>query len=132
MHAAIWAPVGSSLAFVYEFDMYYMSSTTETEIRLTTDGTSQIRNGVCDWVYEEEVFSTKEALWFSTDASEIAYITFDDTNVRKINIPRYGRPGSIDDQYPHELIIDYPKVIYCQNAREIKVFLRFYCCQKCL
>lgn len=90
--------------------MYYKTNPLADEIRLTTDGTSQIRNGVCDWVYEEEVFSTKEALWFSPDGSEIAFIKFDDTLVEKINIPIYGKPGDIDDQYPGELIVDYPKV----------------------
>lgn len=108
--AAIWAPVGNSLAFVYNYDVYYKKNPLTDEIQITTDGKSQIRNGVCDWVYEEEVFSTKEALWFSPDASEIAFIKFDDTLVPKINIPIYGKPGDIDDQYPGELIVDYPKV----------------------
>lgn len=50
-------------------------------------------------------------MWFSPDGKHLAFATFNDTNVKEIVIPKYGTPGSIEDQYPSEQKIKYPKVI---------------------
>lgn len=60
----------------------------------------------------EEVFSGKTALWLSPDGKKLAYVRFDDSPVRRINIPIYGIPGAPDFQYPAELPVNYPKVYY--------------------
>ena len=59
-----------------------------------------IFNGVCDWVYEEEVISDTRALWFSPDSNRIAWIEFNDTEVDLMPLQVYGPPGRLDFQYP--------------------------------
>ena len=56
---AIWAPKGSSLAYVLNNDIYYHKLNDEKveTRRLTFDGKAQdIYNGVPDWVYEGNTF----------------------------------------------------------------------------
>ncbi|XP_041972903.1 venom dipeptidyl peptidase 4 [Aricia agestis] len=106
----IWGPSGSSLAFVYKNNIYYQAELTSTPVQITTTGQeSVVYNGVPDWVYEEEVFASNNALWFSPDGARIAYATFDDTNVRIMKIPHFGIPGSVDYQYTRHREIRYPK-----------------------
>lgn len=104
---AEWGPVGSSLIFVQDNNIFYKANVSTEPAQVTTDGRENIYNGVCDWVYEEEVFSTKTALWFSPDGTQLAYVRFDDTPVRTMQIPIYGLPGAL--QYPEEVVIPYPK-----------------------
>lgn len=56
------------------------------------------------------MFASKTALWFSPDATKLAYIRFDDTKVQRMNIPIYGNAGSLDFQYPQSIALHYPKV----------------------
>lgn len=60
--------------------------------------------------FPEEIFGTNNALWFSKDGTKLAYVTFDDTNVRIMRVPHYGVPGSVDAQYTKHHDIRYPKV----------------------
>ena len=57
-------------------------------------------NGVCDWVYEEEVISDTRAVWFSPDSNRLAWIEFNDTEVDLMPLQVYGPPGRLDFQYP--------------------------------
>lgn len=50
------------------------------------------------------------AIWFSPDGNHLAYASFDDRNVQEILYLHYGEPGNLDDQYPTEVKIKYPKV----------------------
>lgn len=50
-------------------------------VRITTDGSESVFNGVPDWVYEEEVFGADFALWFSPNGEEIAFLRSDETEV---------------------------------------------------
>lgn len=104
---AEWAPIGNALVFVQENNIFYKANVSSDPVQITTDGRENIYNGVCDWVYEEEVFSTKTALWFSPNGAQLAFVRFDDAFVRNMQIPIYGQPGAF--QYPEEIIIPYPK-----------------------
>ncbi|EAT37053.1 AAEL010912-PA [Aedes aegypti] len=104
-----WGPVGSAFIFVFLNNLYYKPSPDAQEIQITTDGEASIYNGIPDWVYEEEVFSTNIATWFSTDGQKLAFIRFNDTTTRLMKIPIYGPPGHPEFQYPHELALHYPK-----------------------
>lgn len=115
-----FSPVDSSMIIVYNNNIYYKKTPTSAEIQITTDGSKTIYNGVPDWVYEEEVTGTNTATWFSTDGNKLAFIRFDDTNVPKMSIPRYGRSGDADYQYPQMLEIFYPKV--GTKNPEVKLF----------
>ncbi|XP_072941635.1 venom dipeptidyl peptidase 4 [Epargyreus clarus] len=106
----VWGPVGTALAFVYENNVYYQASLDAEPQQITTNGVvNVIYNGIPDWVYEEEVFTSNNAIWFSNDGTRLAYATFDDTNVRIMKVPHYGVPGSVDYQYTAHHEIRYPK-----------------------
>nr|XP_003707763.1 PREDICTED: venom dipeptidyl peptidase 4 isoform X1 [Megachile rotundata] len=109
---AKWSPAKNALVYVRENDIYYkdFSDTNSQERRLTHTGKpGVVFNGIPDWVYEEEVLASASALWFSPDGKHLAFITFNDTNVKDIVIPKYGTPGGIVYQYPLEENIKYPK-----------------------
>ena len=49
-------------------------------------------------------------MWFSPDGENLAFITFNDTEVNEAVIMRYGNPGDLKDQYSKEEKFRYPKV----------------------
>ncbi|CAG9791830.1 unnamed protein product [Diatraea saccharalis] len=105
-----WGPTGTSLAYVYENNIYYQPNiTSEPELITDTGEPNVIYNGIPDWVYEEEVFSSSNAMWFSADGTKLAYVTFNDTEVRRMKVPHYGVPGSVDYQYTQHHELRYPK-----------------------
>lgn len=106
---AQWSPVSNGIVFVLNNDIYYKSSPTVEARRITSDGSQYIYNGIPDWVYEEEVFASNCAMWFSPDGNKLAYVRFDDTPVRVMTIPIYGTPGSLDFQYTRQMGMLYPK-----------------------
>jgi dipeptidyl aminopeptidase len=93
-----WAPVGHSLAFVDHNDLYVIDGEQlrgddPEVIRVTDDGSPVIFNGVPDWVYEEEVFSSDSALWWSPDGNTVAYLRFDEEKVPDYKL-QYYNPGN--------------------------------------
>ncbi|XP_012054228.1 PREDICTED: venom dipeptidyl peptidase 4 [Atta cephalotes] len=109
----LWSPIGSHLVYVLDNDIYHMTFNHSRNVvrRLTTNGEANIVfNGIPDWVYEEEVFGTATAMWFSPDGQHLAFATFNDTVVKDMAYFHYGTPGSLEDQYPTEVKIKYPKV----------------------
>jgi hypothetical protein len=109
---AVWSPKGHSVAYVMNNDLYVTDLTKHT--RVTVDGAATIFNGVPDWVYEEEVFGTNFATWWSPDASHIAYLRFNETEVPEYKLPLYAKSN---DSYPQELVIKYPKVSFISLIR---------------
>lgn len=108
---AKWSTVGNGYAYVYRNDIYYRKTAeTNEDIRITKTGLQGIiYNGICDWVYEEEVFSSSAVLWFSPDGKRLAFATFNDSNTNTMFLHYYGEPGSIYFQYPHLINLRYPK-----------------------
>ncbi|KAK8844035.1 hypothetical protein IAR55_006829 [Kwoniella newhampshirensis] len=111
-----WAPVGHALSFVSKNDIYVipeseMASTEPRPVRVTDDGSEVLFNGVPDWVYEEEVFETDSALWWSPDASTIAYLRSDESAVKDFKLQYFNPSGDAFEahQYPSELDMKYPK-----------------------
>lgn len=106
-----FGPVDSSLIIVDKFNIYYKASPTHESVQVTKDGElttlQKIVNGVPDWVYEEEVFSSNSATWFSKDGKKIAFIQFIDSLVPTITMPIYGLPGQY--KYPELIPVSYPK-----------------------
>ncbi|KAH6561437.1 hypothetical protein BASA50_005658 [Batrachochytrium salamandrivorans] len=102
----VWSPTGHSVAWVRDNDLY-ATVDRDTEVRITTDGSKNIINGISDWVYEEEVLGNGNALWFSPDGSHIAFIKFNDTLVKTYPLEYYAKYGAT--AYPKELNIKYPK-----------------------
>lgn len=109
---ALWSPIGNDLVYVLDNNIYYMTFNRNQNVvrRLTTSGEPGIvYNGIPDWVYEEEVYSSETAMWYSPDGRHLAFATFNDTLVKNIVYSHYGTPGSLEDQYPREVKIKYPK-----------------------
>lgn len=105
-----WSPVGHSLAFVNKNDLYVLPGAElgpkdPQIIRVTNDGSEVIFNGVPDWVYEEEVFSSDSALWWSPDGNTVAYLRSDEAAVPDYKL-QYFNPSADSyqvHQFPTEL-----------------------------
>ncbi|KAI8380933.1 dipeptidyl peptidase IV N-terminal region-domain-containing protein [Radiomyces spectabilis] len=101
---AEWSPKGHQIAYVMENDLYVTDLATHR--RVTFDGSKTVFNGVPDWVYEEEVFASDHTLWWSPDATHLAFLRFNETAVHEYHLPYYTMSN---DSYPEELKIKYPK-----------------------
>nr|XP_018915973.1 PREDICTED: dipeptidyl aminopeptidase-like protein 6 isoform X1 [Bemisia tabaci]XP_018915974.1 PREDICTED: dipeptidyl aminopeptidase-like protein 6 isoform X1 [Bemisia tabaci]XP_018915975.1 PREDICTED: dipeptidyl aminopeptidase-like protein 6 isoform X1 [Bemisia tabaci] len=105
-----WSPRGNALVFVYKHDIYYAPRARRSPpgaplLRLTSNGSPTIRNGIPDWMYQEEIFKSGSGVWFSPDGRYLAYASFNDSLVGELKYPIYG----MRTQYPHIEILRYPK-----------------------
>ncbi|XP_071744838.1 prolyl endopeptidase FAP isoform X2 [Lepeophtheirus salmonis] len=100
-----WSTVGNAYIFVYGNNLYYKKSAKDPHVYpITTNGRiGIIFNGIPDWIYEEEVFGSNKAVWFSSDGSRLCYVQFNDTNVEEISLPSYD-PMDLKSTF-----IRYPK-----------------------
>lgn len=99
------SPDASKVAFVFENNLYYKDLTTGKEHQLTIDGSkNELIFGATDWVYEEE-FSFAKAFWWAPDGKRIAYLGFDESDVKEFTMMLYN-----DDMYPEYETFKYPKV----------------------
>ena len=97
------SPAGDKVAFVRNNDIFISDLATGEETRVTEDGeTNAIINGATDWVYEEE-FGDDQALFWSGDGSRLAYLKFNERDVREFHMPMYG------SLYPDPYTFKYPK-----------------------
>nr|AXB27024.1 dipeptidyl peptidase IV [Macronycteris gigas] len=102
-----WSPEGHKLAYVWNNDIYVKNEPASSSQRITWNGKEDvINNGIPDWVYEEEIFSSHSALWWSPNGTFLAYAQFNDTEVPPIEFSVY-----LDEslQYPKTMHIPYPK-----------------------
>ncbi|KAF2790567.1 hypothetical protein K505DRAFT_327491 [Melanomma pulvis-pyrius CBS 109.77] len=106
---AEWSPASSSqIAYVQGNNLFIWNDGKTTQI--TTDGGPDQFNAVPDWVYEEEIFGDRFALWYSPDGKYIAYLSFNETGVDRFRIPYYMDGQKIAPVNPRELELRYPKV----------------------
>ncbi|KAM9235833.1 dipeptidyl peptidase 4-like [Leptosomus discolor] len=102
-----WSPVGHKLAYVWNNNIYIKASPTAEPVQITENGEeNKIFNGIPDWVYEEEMFGTHSALWWSPNGNFVAYAAFNDTEVPVIEYSFYSEDTL---QYPKTVRIPYPK-----------------------
>uniref|UniRef100_A0A8C4N082 Dipeptidyl peptidase 4 n=1 Tax=Equus asinus asinus TaxID=83772 RepID=A0A8C4N082_EQUAS len=102
-----WSPEGHKLAYVWNSDIYVKNEPNSSSQRITWNGKENvIYNGITDWVYEEEVFSSYSALWWSPNGTFLAYAQFNDTEVPLIEYSFYSDESL---QYPRTVKIPYPK-----------------------
>lgn len=105
---ALWSPNSIEIAYVQDNDIFlYSTNENKTIEQVTSDGSSQIFNGRPDWVYEEEVFESDRALWWSPDGSYFAFLKIDETDVNEFTIPYYVQEEN--SIYPEMRTIKYPK-----------------------
>ncbi|KAM6945826.1 dipeptidyl peptidase 4-like [Aplochiton taeniatus] len=94
-----------SKAYVWENNVYVKVSPTAVAGQVTLNGKqNEILNGIPDWVYEEEMFSSSQGLWWSPGGRYVAYAVFNDTQVHTIKYSWYG-----EEQYPYTVVLPYPK-----------------------
>ncbi|KAG5641960.1 hypothetical protein DXG03_003852 [Asterophora parasitica] len=121
---ATWAPTGQSIAYVTDNDLYVLTTPTASPIRVTTSGNASLFHGVPDWVYEEEIFSSDFALWWSPDAKKVAFLVFDETAVDEYNFPIYNptEDNSAVIPYTSDVVMKYPKPGYNNPLVSVRVF----------
>jgi len=100
---ADFSPDATKVAFVRENNLFIKDLTNNEEKQITFDGLDRhIINGTTDWVYEEEFAITKGFCW-SPDGKKIAFMRFDESNVKEWWLPFYGT------LYPEYHRYKYPK-----------------------
>lgn len=109
---ATFSPDGTKIAFVRGNNLFIKDLKTRTEMQITTDGKfNEIINGAPDWVYEEE-FGFSKAFDWSPDSKYLAYMRFDERDVKMFNMTLYqGQSPSMDENmlYPSNSQFKYPK-----------------------
>nr|CAH7730215.1 unnamed protein product [Callosobruchus chinensis] len=111
LQIAQFGSIGHSVVYVRDNNIYYINSISDVQnpIQITSFGVPLlIYCGVPDWIYEEEVFASASAMWFSPNGTYLAFGTFFDENVTFFSYMQYGEPG--EQQYPTVKSIKYPKV----------------------
>jgi len=101
LHAS-FSPQSDKVAYVFENNLYYYDLNERKHLQITNDGSDQIINGNCDWVYEEEFGFTKAYQW-SPSGNYIAFYRFDQSRVPEFNMAMYG------SLYPKDYKFKYPK-----------------------
>ena len=79
---------------------------------------------VPDWVYEEEVFTSDFALWWSPDSSKITFLVLDETQVNEYTFPIYNPTFDPNEvvPYPTQQTMRYPKPGYPNPLVSAHVF----------
>ncbi|NNM06901.1 MAG: S9 family peptidase [Gemmatimonadetes bacterium] len=85
VRSAELSPDGGMVGYERGGDLYAFDLSSAQTVRLTTDGSELIFNGVFDWVYEEE-FGIAEAWEWSPDGNHIAFWQTDEREVGSIAI----------------------------------------------
>lgn len=93
-------------------------------IRITYTGSTSLFNGVPDWVYEEEVYSSPYTLWFSPSAQKIAFLTLDETLVDTYTFPIYNPTSEANAVVPYtsSVTMKYPKPGFANPFVRVQVF----------
>lgn len=98
-------PSSEKVAYTKDNNLYYKDLKSGEVVQITADGEkNKIINGSTDWVYEEEFSFTKAFEW-SPDSKQIAFIRFDESQVKEFTMTRYN-----DELYPVYETFKYPKV----------------------
>ena len=100
---ATFSPNGRYVAFTRDNNLFVTDLATMQEKAVTTNGAkNSLINGSADWVYEEE-FSFAQGFCWSPDSRQIAFYTFDESQVPEYDMQEWG------GLYPKEYRFKYPK-----------------------
>jgi dipeptidyl-peptidase-4 len=98
-----YSPDGNKISFIYKNDIYVKDLKSQKILKITHDGeVNKVINGTTDWVYEEE-FSITKAYGWSPDSKYIAYLKFNEQEVKSYSLTYYK------DLYPDIYMYKYPK-----------------------
>lgn len=111
VQSIMFSPNDIYVSYVYDNNLFIKEISSEIETQITFDGKeNKIKNGIPDWVYEEE-FGFSRAYEWSPNSEFIGFIKFDESNVKEYNLqvyagdkPRYEEyalyPGLYTYKYP--------------------------------
>ena len=100
---ATFSPDATKVAFMRDNNLFIKDLATGEEKQFTNDGLyNHIINGAPDWVYEEE-FSFSQGFYWSPDSKKIAFMKFDESNVREFQMEEF------EGLYPDWYSFKYPK-----------------------
>lgn len=106
-----FSPDSRMVAFVRDNNVYVAKIDYGTEVAVTKDGKKNaIINGVPDWVYQEEFGMTSSITW-SPDSKMLAFIKWNESDVKLYNFPMYkGTCPEYDEYtyYPGQFEYKYP------------------------
>jgi dipeptidyl-peptidase 4 len=115
---ATFSPDGSRVAFVRANNLFYTELATGREIQVTTTGQfGRLIHGAADWVYEEE-FSFARAFEWSPDGQRLAFISFDESEVKEYNLQVWQTGGD----YPSDYRFKYPKAGQANSRVRVSVY----------
>lgn len=119
---------GSKVAYIVDNNIYVLDLTAQNSspVQITTDGeVNKILNGVPDWVYEEE-FGIDRAYEFSPDGKYLAYVKFDESEVKSYTLQYYDTDFSdrynANDVYPYNYEYKYPKVGEANSKVSVHIY----------
>ena len=113
---ATFSPDATKVAFMRDNNLFIKDLNTGKEKQFTKDGLyNHIINGAPDWVYEEE-FSFSQGFYWSPDSKKIAYMKFDESNVREFQMEEF------EGLYPDWYSFKYPKAGEDNSIVEIYVY----------
>ena len=113
---ASFSPNAAHVSFMRDNNVFIVELASMKETQVTQDGeVNTIINGATDWVYEEE-FGDDNGMFWSPDGRYLAFLRFDESNVREFSMPMYG------GLYPDPYEFKYPKAGEENAAVEVKVF----------
>lgn len=77
------SPNGDFVAFIEDHNLIVVDLAQQRTHTLTTDGSPRVRNGLLDWVYQEEIYGRGNfrGYWWSPDSTHLAYLQLDDRDV---------------------------------------------------
>ena len=102
-----------AIAYVQANDIYLYDLTSGTLSRVTSNGAyNRVINGVCDWAYEEEVYSRTGVIWFSPSGRHMAFLQFNETLVPEYTFPLYDLPHNVNYQYKYPKVNDTNSIVY--------------------
>ena len=104
------------MAFTRDNNVFVKDLASGQEKAVTTNGVkNQLINGSADWVYEEE-FGFAQGFFWSPDSRQLAYYTFDESQVPEYDMQEWG------ELYPKEYRFKYPKAVEKNSVVSVSTY----------
>nr|CAH8867732.1 unnamed protein product [Trichobilharzia regenti]CAH8867733.1 unnamed protein product [Trichobilharzia regenti] len=105
-----WSPKSDRLAFVYRKNVYLLVNPFDLDKKRIINVTHSLPQdnclyGVSTWLYEEEIFDTNKALWWSKTGKYLVVTGFDQRNVSTHEILKFEDENELKDK---NVKIKYP------------------------